>query len=112
QGYKETKQVDKQVATVTKRRALPVKLETKRIAISPTDIKIGMTATGRDARDSKDAPLKSGPVNLTFEMLGADDAVVATEDVTIPPLAAGATQEVTVTAQANGITGWRYKAKS
>ena len=112
QGYKETKQLDKQVATVTRRRALPVKLETKNIAISPTDIKIGMTATGRDARDSKDAPLKPAPVNLTFEMLGADGAVVATQDLTVPALQAGATQDVTVAAQANGINGWRYKVKS
>jgi tetratricopeptide (TPR) repeat protein len=112
QGYKETKQLDKQVATVTRRRALPVKLETKSIAISPTDIKIGMQATGRDARDAKDVALKAAPVNLTFEMLGADGAVVATQDLTVPPLAAGATQDVTVTAQANGINGWRYKVKS
>jgi hypothetical protein len=71
-----------------------------------------MTATGRDARDSKDAPLKPAPVNLTFEMLGADGAVVATQDLTVPPLQAGATQDVTVAAQANGINGWRYKVKS
>jgi len=112
QGYKETKQLDKQVATVTRRRALPVKLETKNIAISPTDIKIGMTATGRDARDAKDAAIKAAPVNLTFEMLGASGAVVATQDLTVPALAAGATQDVTITAQANGINGWRYKVKS
>jgi tetratricopeptide (TPR) repeat protein len=112
QGYRQTKQVDKQVATVTRRRALPVKLETKKIAISPTDIKIGLEATGRDARDAKDAPVKAAAVNLTFELLGADGNVVATQDVTVPALAAGATQEVTVAAQANGINGWRYKLKS
>jgi hypothetical protein len=52
------------------------------------------------------------PVNLTFELLGADGSVVATQDVTVPALAAGATQDVTVTAKANGITGWRYKVKA
>ena len=112
QGYRETKQIDKQVATVTRRRALPVKLETKSIAISPTDIKIGMQATGRDARDAKDAPVKSAAVNLTFEMLGPDGAVVATQELSVPPLAAGATQDVTIAAQGNGINGWRYKVKS
>jgi tetratricopeptide (TPR) repeat protein len=112
QGYRETKQLDKQVATVHRRRALPVKLETKRIAISPTDIKIGLQATGRDARDPKDAALKAAPVNLTFELLGADGSVVATQEVTVPPLASGAGQEVTVAAQGNGISGWRYKVKS
>ena len=71
-----------------------------------------MTATGRDARDAKDAAIKAAPVNLTFEMLGASGAVVATQELTVPPLAAGATQDVTITAQANGINGWRYKVKS
>jgi len=112
QGYRETKQVEKQVATVTRRRSLPARLETKRITISPTDIKIGLQATGRDARDAKDAPIKAAPVNLTFELLGADGNVVATQEVTVPPLASGAGQEVSVAAQGNGISGWRYKVKS
>jgi tetratricopeptide (TPR) repeat protein len=111
QGYRETKQVDKQVALVNRRRSLPAKLETKRIAISPTDITLAMTATGRDARDAKDRPIKAAPVSLTFELLGADGSVLTTQDVTVPALAAGATQDVTVTAKANGITGWRYKIK-
>ena len=112
QGYRETKQVDKQLALVTRRRALPAKLETKKIAISPTEITVAMTATGREPRDAKDQPIKTGPVNLTFEMLGADGNVVATQDVTVPVLASGASQDVTVTAKANGITGWRYKVKA
>jgi tetratricopeptide (TPR) repeat protein len=112
QGYRETKQVDKQLALVSRRRGLPAKLETKRIAISPTEITVAMTATGRDARDAKDQAVKAVPVNLTFELLGADGSVVATQDVTVPALAAGATQDVTVTAKANGITGWRYKVKA
>jgi len=112
QGYLQTKQTDKQVGLVTRRRSLPVKLETKNISISPTDIKIDMEATGRDARDAKDAPLKPAQVNLTFELLGADGGVLATQDVTVPPLTDGATQPVKVAASANGINGWRYKVKS
>jgi tetratricopeptide (TPR) repeat protein len=112
QGYRETKQVDKQVALVSRRRALPAKMETKKIAISPTEITVTMTATGRDARDGKDQPIKATPVNLTFEMLGADGNVVATQDVTVPALATGTSQDVPVTAKANGITGWRYKVKA
>jgi tetratricopeptide (TPR) repeat protein len=112
QGYRETKQTDKQVALVSRRRALPAKLETKKITISPTDITVVLIATGRDARDAKDQVIKAAPVNLTFELLGADGAVVVTQDVTVPALAAGATQDVTVSAKANGITGWRYKVKA
>ena len=112
QGYRQTKQVDKQLALVSRRRALPAKLETKKIAISPTEITVALTATGRDARDAKDQPLKAAPVNLTFELLGADGGVLTTQDVTVPPLASGASQDVTVTAKANGITGWRYRVKA
>ena len=112
QGYRETKQLDKQVALVSRRRGLPAKLETKNISISPTDIKITLQATGRDARDAKDAPVKAVPVNLTFELLGANGSVVATQDVTVPALASGATQDVTVAGTGNGINGWRYKVKS
>jgi tetratricopeptide (TPR) repeat protein len=112
EGYRQTKQVDKHVALVSRRRGLPAKLETKKITISPTDITVAMVATGRDARDAKDQPIKAAPVNLTFELLGADGTVVATQDVAVPALAAGATQDVTVTAKANGISGWRYKVKA
>ncbi len=111
QGYRATKQVDKQLALVNRRRSLPAKLETKKIAISPTDITLSLTATGRAALDAKDKPIKAAPVNLTFELLGADGGVVATQDVTVPALADGATQDVTVSAKANGINGWRYKIK-
>ena len=111
EGYRETKQVDKQLALVNRRRSLPAKLETKKITISPTDITLSLTATGRAALDAKDKPIKAAPVNLTFELLGADGAVVATQDVTVPALADGATQDVTVSAKGNGINGWRYKIK-
>lgn len=111
QGYRETKQVDKQLALVNRRRSLPAKLETKKIAISPSDITLSLTATGRAALDAKDKPIKAAPVSLTFELLGADGGVVATQDVTVPALADGATQDVTVSAKANGINGWRYKIK-
>lgn len=111
QGYRGTKQVDKQLALVNRRRSLPAKLETKKITISPTDITLSLTATGRAALDAKDKPIKAAPVNLTFELLGADGAVVATQDVTVPALADGATQDVTVSAKGNGINGWRYKIK-
>jgi len=112
QGYVQTKQTEKQVGIVTRRRSLPVKLETKNISISTTDIKIDMEATGRDARDAKDVPIKPAPVNLTFELLGADGGVLTTQDVTVPPLTDGATQPVKIAASANGINGWRYKVKS
>jgi tetratricopeptide (TPR) repeat protein len=110
QGYRMTQQTDKQVATVSQRRMLPVKVESKGVAISPSDLKLTMTATGRDARDAKDRPIKPAPVALTFELLGQDGSVLSTQNVTVPPLTPDATHEFTVEAKANGINGWRYKA--
>ncbi|HEX5385374.1 MAG TPA: tetratricopeptide repeat protein [Gemmatimonadales bacterium] len=111
QGYKETHQTDKQIATVARRRALPVKIESKGVKISPTSLELSFTATGHEARDDKDKLIKPAPVTLTFEMMGPDGATLATQDVTVPPLKADATQDFTVDAKANGINAWRYKAK-
>lgn len=91
QGYRMTQQTDKQVATVAQRRMLPVKVESKGVTISPTEIKLAMAATGRDARDAKDRPIKPGPVALSFELLGQDGSVLSTQTVTLPPLAMDAT---------------------
>ncbi len=111
QAYKTTKQQDKQVAMVTRYRAMPIKVETKQVTISPTAIQLTLMATGRDAKDPKDAPIKPAPVTLVFEVMGTDGAVLGTQEVTVPPLNAGATQEIKVDVKANGIAGWHYKAK-
>ncbi len=110
-GYQETKQTDKQLSAVTRIRANPVNIQTKGITISSTDVALTMTATGRDAKDAKDKSLPAVPVTLVFELLGADGSVIGTQEVALPPLASGADHEFKVAAKANGINGWRYKAK-
>ncbi|HEU5169737.1 MAG TPA: tetratricopeptide repeat protein [Gemmatimonadales bacterium] len=111
EGYRTTKQSDKQIEAAGRRLSMPVKLDPKGVKLSPTDVELTLTATGRDAKDARGVAVKPAPVNLTFELLGADGAVLATQNATVPVLQTGATHELKVAAQANGITGWRYKAR-
>jgi tetratricopeptide (TPR) repeat protein len=110
-GYRMQKQTDKQLAVIGRRRTMPAKVESTGLLISPTELTLTLAATGRDAKDAKDQAVKATPVALVFEILGADGSVVSTQDVTVPALAPGATQELKVTSQATGINGWRYKVK-
>ena len=112
EGYRSSKQADKQIETAGKRLAMPLKIETKGVKLSPTDVELTLTATGRDAKSANGKPIPAKPVALVFELLGSGDAVLATQEVTVPPLKPDATHEVKVAAQANGITGWRYKVAS
>jgi hypothetical protein len=45
------------------------------------------------------------------EFLDAKGTVVATQDVQVPALEAGKSQELKATAQGSGIAAWRYKQK-
>jgi hypothetical protein len=91
---------------------MPVKVETKGIKLSPTEVELTLVATGRDAKSASGAAIPAKPTALVFELLGSGDAVLATQEVTVPALTPDATHEVKVAAQANGITGWRYKVAS
>jgi len=92
--------------------SMPVKVETKGIKLSPTEVELTLVATGRDAKSASGAAIPAKPTALVFELLGSGDAVLATQEVTVPALTPDATHEVKVAAQANGITGWRYKVAS
>ncbi len=112
EGYRASKQTDKQIETTAKRLAMPVNVEAKGVKLSPTDIELTLTATGRAAKDMNGKVIPTKPTALVFELLGSGDAVLATQEVTVPPLKPDATHEIKVAAQANGITGWRYKVAS
>ena len=112
EGYRSAKQPDKQIETTGRRLAMPVKLETKGVKLSPTDVELTLMATGRAAKSTSGAAIPAKPTALVFELLGSGDAVLATQEVTVPALKPDATHEVKVAAQANGITGWRYKVAS
>lgn len=69
------------------------------------------TATGRDARDANDRPVRGVAIPIVVEFLNKDGAVVATAETTVPVLAANATQQLPVTGTGAGITAWRYHKK-
>ncbi|MGH7516818.1 MAG: tetratricopeptide repeat protein [Gemmatimonadales bacterium] len=112
EGYRTSKQADKQIETAGLRLSMPLKLEAKGVKLSPTDVELTLTATGRAAKNASGAAIPAKPTALVFELLGSGEAVLATQEVTVPPLKPDATHEVKVAAQANGITGWRYKVAS
>ena len=112
EGYRTSKQADKQIETAGLRLSMPLKLEAKGVKLSPTDVELTLTATGREAKNARGAAIPAKPTALVFELLGSGDAVLATQEVTVPPLKPDAIHEVKVAAQANGITGWRYKVAS
>ncbi len=112
EGYRAAKQPDKQIETTGRRLAMPVKLETRGVKLSPTDVELTLVATGREAKDANGGAIAAKPTALVFELLGSGDAVLASQEVTVPVLKPDATHEVKVAAQANGITGWRYRVAS
>ncbi|MGH7631634.1 MAG: hypothetical protein ACREOF_20050 [Gemmatimonadales bacterium] len=112
EGYRASKQPDKQIETTGHRLAMPVKLETRGVKLSPTEVELTLVATGRDAKNASGAAIPAKPTALVFELLGSGDTVLATQEVTVPALQPEATHEVRVAAQANGISGWRYRVRS
>jgi tetratricopeptide (TPR) repeat protein len=112
EGYRAAKQSDKQIEVTGRRLAMPVKLEARGVKLSPTDVELTLLATGRDAKSPNGKAIPAKPTALVFELLGTGETVLATQEVTVPPLKPDATHEVKVAAQANGITGWRYKVAS
>jgi hypothetical protein len=57
------------------------------------------TVTGREAQTPSGKPIPPAPLALAVEFLDAKGAVVGTQDVQVPALEAGKSQEVKATAQ-------------
>ena len=66
---------------------------------------------GRAAQTATGKPIPAKAVTLTFEFLNASGGVVGSQDVEVPALKAGATQDVKAAGQGQGIAGYRYKQK-
>lgn len=111
EGYKESKQVDEAVKVAEKVLALPVDVQVNDLTVSGTTATLSATATGRQAQTAAGKPIKPVPVALTVEFLDAKGTVVASQDVQVPALAPGKTQELKATGEGAGIVAWRYKRK-
>lgn len=110
EGYKESKKVDLAVKTAEQVLALPIALQADEFVRSANGATLTLTATGRQAQTPAGKPIAPAPQRLVFEFLDAKGGVVATQETQIPPLKAGASQQVKLQAQGKGITGWRYSS--
>jgi tetratricopeptide (TPR) repeat protein len=111
EGYKLSKQVNQAVKVAEQVLALPVDVRVTNFSAGPNDATLTATATGRQAQTAAGKPIKPVPVVLAVEFLDAKGTVVGSQDVQVPALAAGKSQELKATAKGAGIAAWRYKQK-
>jgi tetratricopeptide (TPR) repeat protein len=111
QGYKLAGNQDGLYKAIVAREAQPVNLEVESLKLGSDEATLAGKVTGREPRDEANKVLPPKPVNLTVEFLGADGAVVASQDLTIPALKPGESQPFSVTGKGSGIKAWRYKVK-
>jgi tetratricopeptide (TPR) repeat protein len=111
EGYKQSKQVNEAVSTAEKVLALPVDVKIAEFAPSASGAALTATATGRQAQTAAGKPIPPAPLTLSFEFLNASGGVVGSQDVPVPALQPGASQELKAAGQGQGIVGYRYKRK-
>ena len=111
EGYKQSAKVDDAVKTAEQVLALPVDVKASDFSATGSGATLTLTATGRSAQTATGKPIAAADVPITVEFLSGTGAVVASQEATLPKLAAGATQEVKVAGQGSGIAAWRYKRK-
>jgi hypothetical protein len=111
EGYKQSAKVDQAVKTAEQVLALPVDVKASDFSADGKGATLTLSATGRSAQTAAGKAIAPAPVPITVEFLSGTGSVVATQDATVPQLAAGASQDVKVTGQGAGIAAWRYKRK-
>jgi tetratricopeptide (TPR) repeat protein len=111
EGYKQSGKVDDAVKTAEQVLALPVDVRVTDFSSAAGGANWTATATGREAQTAAGKPIPPSPMTITVEFLDAKGAPVGSQDVQIPALAAGKTQELKAAGQGAGIAAWRYKRK-
>jgi tetratricopeptide (TPR) repeat protein len=111
EGYKQSKKVNEAVSTAEKVLALPIDVKVTEFAPSASGAALTLTATGRQAQTASGKPIPPAPLTLTFEFLNSTGGVVGSQDVPVPALQPGASQELKAAGQGQGIVGYRYKQK-
>lgn len=109
-GYNLTGNSEKAVETRLRLNRMPFGVSQGKLTPTESGATFTATATGRKATNERAAPIPPAAKTLTFELLDASGAVVATSQVEVPALAEGATHEISVTGQGAGIVAWRYRA--
>jgi tetratricopeptide (TPR) repeat protein len=79
--------------------------------VTATGASMTIRATGREGRDANDRIVRGAPIPIVVEFLDKTGTVVTTAETTIPALANGATEDLTVTGTGANIGAWRYRRK-
>jgi tetratricopeptide (TPR) repeat protein len=111
QGYKLADNKDGLYKAVVGREALLVNVEVQSFKLSADGATLTAKVTGREARDENNKVIPGRPLTLTVDFLGGGGTVVASQEVQIPMLSAGAVQPLTVPGKGPGIRAWRYRVK-
>ena len=111
EGYKQAGKVDDAVKTAEQVLALPVDVKVTDFTTAAGGATWTATATGRPAQTAAGKPIPPAPMAITVEFLDAKGTAVGSQDVQVPALDAGKTQEVKAAGQGAGIAAWRYKRK-
>jgi hypothetical protein len=91
--------------------ALPVDIKVDDFTSKGNSATLTATATGRQAQTPAGKPIPPAPITLSVEFLDAKGTVVGSQDVQVPALAAGKSQQLQASGQGNGIAAWRYQRK-
>lgn len=111
-AHQQLKHGDVANAAATKLLEMPVAVEATNFAADAGAASWQATATGREAITAAGAAKPPAPVTLVVEFLDAKGGVVSSQDVAVNALKAGETQSLSARAQGEGISSWRYRAKS
>jgi tetratricopeptide (TPR) repeat protein len=111
EGYKQANQVDSAVKVAERVLALPVDVKVDDFTSKGNSASLTATAIGRQAQTPAGKPIPPAPMTLTVEFLDAKGSAVGSQDVQVPALAAGKSQQLQAAGQGNGIVAWRYKRK-
>jgi tetratricopeptide (TPR) repeat protein len=111
EGYKQASKVDSAVKVAERVLALPVDIKVDDFTSKGNSATLTATATGRQAQTPAGKPIPPAPITLSVEFLDAKGTVVGSQDVQVPALAAGKSQQLQASGQGNGIAAWRYQRK-
>lgn len=111
EGYRAANDQPKLIETVEKLVAMPTNVAVENFQITKDGANLAATATGLDATTPGGKPLPAVAKTLTFEFLDATGTVVASKEVAVPALKAGASHAIAFEVAAANIHGWRYTAK-
>ncbi|MBK9549547.1 MAG: tetratricopeptide repeat protein [Gemmatimonadetes bacterium] len=111
EGYRAANDQTKLIETVEKLVGVPTNVSIDNFQARKDGAKMVATATGLEATTPGGKPLPAVAKTLTFEFLDATGTVVATKEVAVPALKAGATHPIEFEVTGANIHGWRYTAK-